>query len=139
MQRQAVTSSNIKSIGWDGTGFDAVQKAEIGTLEVEFLNGSIYQYADVPRAVHARLTMTAASKAAGPSVGTLFDSLVKKGEYPATKIQGARARAAQQPALDMQAGAQAYHAHLDTCEQCRNNPFQNCPEGARLLVASVQA
>jgi len=40
MQRQSVSSSNIASIGYD----DASQ-----TMEVEFLNGSVYQYFDVPR------------------------------------------------------------------------------------------
>lgn len=27
-----------------------------------------------------------------------------------------------------------FHAHLDQCEQCRNNPFGLCPEGSRLLT-----
>ena len=39
MERQAVTSSNIATIGYD---------VESQTLEVEFLNNSIYQYFDVP-------------------------------------------------------------------------------------------
>lgn len=37
MVRNVVASSNIRSIGYNAT-----------TLEVEFLNGSIYQYYDVP-------------------------------------------------------------------------------------------
>lgn len=36
MQRQYVSSSNVRSIGWENT-----------TLEVEFNNGSIYRYHNV--------------------------------------------------------------------------------------------
>lgn len=43
MIRQSVTSSNIASIGYD---------ADSQTLEVEFLNGGVYQYFDVPQHVH---------------------------------------------------------------------------------------
>lgn len=41
MQRQSVTSSNLKAVGYD----EATK-----TLEVEFKNGSTYQYDDVPQA-----------------------------------------------------------------------------------------
>ncbi|WP_339812118.1 KTSC domain-containing protein [Zunongwangia profunda] len=40
MNRNPVTSSNIASIGYDEAS---------ATLEIEFLNGSIYQYFDVPQ------------------------------------------------------------------------------------------
>lgn len=40
MERQIVSSSNIASIGYDDT---------TSTLEIEFLNGSVYHYYDVPR------------------------------------------------------------------------------------------
>lgn len=43
MNRQAVTSSNIASIGYD---------ASSQTLEVEFLNGGVYQYFDVPQHIY---------------------------------------------------------------------------------------
>ena len=43
MERKAVTSSTIASIGYDPTSM---------TLEVEFIKGGIYQYFDVPEAVH---------------------------------------------------------------------------------------
>ncbi|MFC0264790.1 MULTISPECIES: KTSC domain-containing protein [Bacteroidota] len=46
MNRQAVTSSNIASIGYD---------ADSQTLEIEFLNGGVYQYFDVPQYVHEEL------------------------------------------------------------------------------------
>ena len=39
MERQIVSSSNIASIGYDDT---------TSTLEIEFLNGSVYYYYDVP-------------------------------------------------------------------------------------------
>lgn len=43
MERQAVSSSNIASIGYD---------VNSQTLEVEFLNGGVYQYFDVPEQVY---------------------------------------------------------------------------------------
>jgi KTSC domain len=42
MDRFSVSSSNVASIGYD---------AESATLEIEFHNGSIYQYFDVPENV----------------------------------------------------------------------------------------
>ena len=39
MERQIVSSSNIASIGYDDT---------TSTLEIEFLNESVYHYYDVP-------------------------------------------------------------------------------------------
>lgn len=42
MERTAVTSSNVASVGYE----DATQ-----TLEIEFHGGAVYQYFDVPRAV----------------------------------------------------------------------------------------
>lgn len=46
MERYSVASSNIASIGYD-------EGSE--TLEVEFLNGSIYQYYGVPQNMHEQL------------------------------------------------------------------------------------
>lgn len=46
MERKSVSSSNIASIGYD-------ESASI--LEIEFLNGSIYHYFDVPRDVYQDL------------------------------------------------------------------------------------
>jgi hypothetical protein len=34
-------------------------------------------------------------------------------------------------------GHDAFHAHLDFCAQCEQNPFELCPEGQRLLQAAV--
>ena len=46
MDRTYVASSNIASIGYD----EATQ-----TLEVEFLNGSLYQYYNVPAGLYQQL------------------------------------------------------------------------------------
>ena len=43
MNRVPVTSSNVASVGYD---------AASQTLEVEFLDGALYQYFDVPSGVH---------------------------------------------------------------------------------------
>jgi hypothetical protein len=43
MNRTPVESSNIADVGYDPTTM---------TLEVGFLNGTAYQYFDVPQAVH---------------------------------------------------------------------------------------
>lgn len=52
MERQRVTSSNVRSVGYDAT-------SEV--LEVEFNTGGIYQYLNVPETIYAAL-MHAASK-----------------------------------------------------------------------------
>jgi hypothetical protein len=52
MNRIAVQSSNILSVGYD---------AGAGTLEVEFTSGSVYQYFDVPESEYEGL-MNAGSK-----------------------------------------------------------------------------
>jgi len=44
MTRTPVTSTHIKSIGW-----------EKGTLEVEFSDGNVYHYHGVPASKHAAL------------------------------------------------------------------------------------
>ncbi|MBU3208702.1 KTSC domain-containing protein [Clostridium algidicarnis] len=51
MERTNVSSSNVHSIGYD---------ANTKTLEVQFNNGSIYQYYDVPQSVYSGL-MSASS------------------------------------------------------------------------------
>lgn len=52
MNRQPVASSNIASIGYDEPS---------QTLEVEFTNGAVYQYYNVPQPLHEQL-MHAGSK-----------------------------------------------------------------------------
>lgn len=64
MTRQPVTSSNLKSVGWENN-----------TLEVEFHDGSIYQYANVPASRHAALM--AEDKNPKGSVGGHFHRHIK--------------------------------------------------------------
>lgn len=52
MNRTQVTSSNVRSVGYDGAS---------KTLEIEFNNGSVYQYYNVPSSIHTGL-MNAGSK-----------------------------------------------------------------------------
>lgn len=52
MNRTAVSSSNIASIGYDLSSL---------TLEIEFTDGSVYQYFDVPQTVYDEF-MRAGSK-----------------------------------------------------------------------------
>lgn len=46
MDRMPVSSSNLISVGYDETSL---------TLEVEFKDGALYQYFDVPASVHLEL------------------------------------------------------------------------------------
>lgn len=61
MEMTPVDSSNVRAIGYD----DATS-----TLQVEFLNGSLYQYFDVPRHVFDGLL-------AADSVGRYLNEYVK--------------------------------------------------------------
>lgn len=61
MNRAPVTSSTIASVGYDQAS---------STLEVEFINGRVYQYFDVPSVVHNALV-------SADSVGTYFNQEIK--------------------------------------------------------------
>jgi hypothetical protein len=61
MNRTPVTSSNVASIGYD---------ANTMTLEVEFTNGSVYQYFDVPETEYQALVSAS-------SVGTYLNQNIK--------------------------------------------------------------
>lgn len=61
MKRESVTSSNIVSIGYD---------LGSSTLEIEFKDGRIYQYFDVPEAIFHDLI-------GAPSVGSYFHREVR--------------------------------------------------------------
>lgn len=65
MDRKYVSSSNIASIGYDPMRM---------ILEVEFLNGSIYQYYDVPEELYIGLM-------AASSHGKFLHEYIKKGGY----------------------------------------------------------
>lgn len=71
MKRQSVISSNLASVGYDPSS---------SILEVEFNNGSIYQYYDVPTQIYNDL-MSASSH------GKYLDQNVKKGGYSYRKIK----------------------------------------------------
>ena len=69
MERSYVPSTNISSIGYD----EATE-----TLEVEFLNGSIYQYYNVPMNIYEQL-MQAGSK------GKFLNAYIKNA-YPYSRV-----------------------------------------------------
>jgi uncharacterized protein len=70
MERTAVqSSSNIASIGYDN---------QSETLEIEFLNGSIYQYFDIPERIYKELM-------GADSYGKYFASVIK-GNYRYSKV-----------------------------------------------------
>ena len=71
MERQHVSSSNLKSVGYD---------PETQTLEIEFLNGGLYKYFNVPESIYNGL-MSASSH------GSYFDQYVKKGGYTYKKLR----------------------------------------------------
>jgi hypothetical protein len=59
VRRRLVNSSSVRSVGWSD-----------GTLELEYVNGSIYQYDDVPQTTFAALL-------ASPSIGTYVNTHIK--------------------------------------------------------------
>ncbi|NKF21536.1 KTSC domain-containing protein [Solimonas marina] len=61
MIRQPVTSSNLKSVGYD---------ASAKVLEVEFTNGSVYQYDGVPSETYSALL-------GAESIGKAFGTLIR--------------------------------------------------------------
>ena len=69
MNRESVKSSNIASVGYD---------PEKSILEVEFTNGGLYRYADVPAKVHEELV-------GADSVGKYFGSHVRN-SYKAERV-----------------------------------------------------
>ena len=69
MLKQSVGSTNLMSIGYD---------RETETLEVEFLNGRIYQYYGVPNNLHDQLMQA-------PSKGQFFNSYVRN-SYPFSRV-----------------------------------------------------
>ena len=62
MERTPVSSSNIVSIGYDG---------DSSTLEIEFKDGSVYQYFGVPGDVYDALM-------SAPSHGTYFAANIRQ-------------------------------------------------------------
>lgn len=71
MYRVQVKSSNLKSVGYD---------TETKTLEVEFQDGGLYQYLNVPAVVHRDLLNA-------PSHGKYFAYFIKN-SYRFKKVAG---------------------------------------------------
>lgn len=69
MERIAVNSSNLASVGYD---------EESQTLEVEFNHGGIYQYYNVPENIYTNLMEAG-------SVGSFFSHNIRN-VYPTQKI-----------------------------------------------------
>ena len=69
MNRTPVSSSNVASVGYDPNTL---------TLEVEFKDGSVYQYFDVPETVYQELMRAS-------SVGTFLHANIKN-SYRYTKV-----------------------------------------------------
>lgn len=69
MERYSVASSNIASIGYD----EASQ-----TLEIGFINGSIYQYYNVPPNLHEELMRTS-------SKGRFLNTYIKNA-FPYSRV-----------------------------------------------------
>jgi hypothetical protein len=61
MERIPVASSNLSSIGYDSAS---------QTLEIEFKDGNIYQYFDVPNSQHLQLMDSG-------SIGTFFSANIR--------------------------------------------------------------
>ena len=69
MEKYSVASSNISSIGYDPS---------MDTLEVEFWNGSIYQYFNVPEHLYEKLMEA-------PSKGRFLHAYIKNA-YPYSRV-----------------------------------------------------
>jgi len=69
MNRQFVSSSDLRSVGYDGT---------LKILEIEFNSGGVYQYFGVPEHIYLQL-MSAASH------GTFFHENIKD-NFPCRRI-----------------------------------------------------
>lgn len=69
MDRMPVSSSSLASVGYD---------PEAETLEIEFLNGGVYQYYNVPQVVYDGLMQA-------PSAGKYFYAFIRH-DYPCAKL-----------------------------------------------------
>lgn len=70
MIRQSVSSSNIKSVGYDPAS---------ETLEIEFKGGAVYQYSGVPGIMHDELINA-------DSIGSFFARNIRN-EYNYKKVK----------------------------------------------------
>lgn len=70
MRREPVSSSNLRSVGYDPSS---------ATLEIEFKSGGVYQYSGVPAHVHDSLLNSG-------SIGRYFSSHIRD-VYPCVKVR----------------------------------------------------
>jgi len=70
MNRLPITSSNIKSIGYDN---------QLSILEVEFISGDVYQYYDVPEHLYQEFMHAS-------SLGGFINDTIIKYHYRYKKI-----------------------------------------------------
>ena len=69
MDRNMVASSNVAAIGYD---------SPTQTLEVEFVNGSVYQYYNVPEQMHKKIM-------SAPSKGRFLNTYIRD-SYPHSRV-----------------------------------------------------
>ena len=69
MQMTPVSSSNVDSVGYD----ESTQ-----TLQIKFLNGTVYQYLNVPQMLFDSLFQA-------PSMGSYFNRYIRN-QYPYERI-----------------------------------------------------
>jgi hypothetical protein len=80
MDRHSVSSSHVAAVGWEPDDEDVkVHSEKLGTLEVEFNDGAIYRYTEVPESEYHEL------RQAG-SVGSYLKANIK-GNYSYSKVQ----------------------------------------------------
>jgi hypothetical protein len=70
MNRKPVTSSQISSIGYN-------RSMEI--LEVEFNNGAVFQYSEIPEKIYCGLINAS-------SIGSYFHRIIKLGNYSYSQV-----------------------------------------------------
>ena len=71
MNRTPVNSSHVKSVG---------HHFESSTLEVEFNNGAIHQYHNVPQSIYTQIVSSA-------SVGKTFHDTIRSKPFRSTQIR----------------------------------------------------
>jgi KTSC domain len=70
MQRVPVESAQLTSVGYD---------LDSSTLEVEFRKGGIYQYSSISPEMHQQLM-------SAESIGTFFNTVIRKGDFGPVRI-----------------------------------------------------
>jgi hypothetical protein len=74
MIRRPVTSTNVSSVGWEAHADEGEESEHLGTLEVEFLSGRVYQYENVPEEVYqAMLGATSVGRYLNDNIIGQFD------------------------------------------------------------------